>query len=147
MSSPAQIMESIHAEALLPRTADLKKEGWRFVAISAARLPGCIELLYSFDCDYRLLSLRLELPLEGPRVPSVSSIYWCAFLYENEIHDLFGVEVEGMAVDFKGEFYQTAVKYPFGSVRPPQPPATATATTPSRGQPAPSTATATTARS
>jgi ech hydrogenase subunit D len=52
-------------------------------------------------------------------VPSISSIYWCAFLYENELHDLFNVQVDGMAVDFHGHLYETAVKFPFGSTKAP----------------------------
>jgi ech hydrogenase subunit D len=40
-------------------------------------------------------------------------------LYENEIHDLFGVPVDGLTIDFKGNFYKTAVKYPFGSPKMP----------------------------
>jgi ech hydrogenase subunit D len=145
MISPEQInMESIQTDTLLPRVAGLKAEGWRLVSISAARLAGGIELLYSFDRDYRLLNLKVELPLESPRVVSVSTHYWCAFFYENELHDLFGIKVEGMAVDFKGNLYRTSVKYPFGSTKPPQPP-TSTATTASAG-PAPAKDTATTSQ-
>jgi ech hydrogenase subunit D len=40
-------------------------------------------------------------------------------LYENEIHDLFGVPVDGLAIDFKGNFYKTAVKFPLGSTKAP----------------------------
>ncbi len=35
------------------------------------------------------------------------------------MHDLFGVQVAGMAVDFKGNFYKTAVKFPFGTAKLP----------------------------
>jgi ech hydrogenase subunit D len=63
--------------------------------------------------------LRLSLPGEMPHLPSISSIYLCAILYENEIHDLFGVQVAGMAIDFKGKFYKTAIKYPFATAKLP----------------------------
>ena len=52
-------------------------------------------------------------------MPSISAIYWCAILYENEMHDLFNVQVSDLTVDFKGNFYKTAVKFPFGSTKPP----------------------------
>ena len=52
-------------------------------------------------------------------MPSISSIYLCAILYENEIHDLFGVQVAGIAIDFKGKFYKTAIKFPFASAKIP----------------------------
>jgi ech hydrogenase subunit D len=93
--------------------------GCRLVQISATRLPEQIELTYSFDLDSRLTNLRLTLPGIETRLPSISSIYGCAILYENEIHDLFDVKVEGLAVDFGGNFYRTAVKFPFGSTQTP----------------------------
>jgi ech hydrogenase subunit D len=52
-------------------------------------------------------------------VPSISSIYGCAYLYENEMHDLFGIKVEGMALDFHGTLYKTKVKFAFGQVKAP----------------------------
>ena len=63
--------------------------------------------------------MRLSLPGEEPHLPSISSIYLCAVLYENEIHDLFGVQVAGIAIDFKGKFYKTAIKFPFATAKLP----------------------------
>jgi len=40
-------------------------------------------------------------------------MYWGAFVYENEMHDLFGIRVRGMNIDFKGTFIRTSIKYPF----------------------------------
>ena len=61
----------------------------------------------------------MHVPAVEARVPSISSLYWCAFLYENEMHDLFNVRVDGMTVDFHGHLYQTSVKYAFGSTKAP----------------------------
>ena len=105
----------IPVAALLGRVGALRQAGYRLVQVSATQLPEQVELTYSFDRDRQLANLRLQLPAAEARVPSISSIYWCAFLYENELHDLFNVEVDGMAVDFHGHFYETAVKFPFGS--------------------------------
>jgi ech hydrogenase subunit D len=46
-------------------------------------------------------------------------------LYENEIHDLFDIQVDGMAVDFHGNLYKTAIKHPFASIKAPRPNPTA----------------------
>ena len=112
-------IELITIDALLEKVRAKKDQGCRLVQISATQLPGQIELTYSFDLDSRLSNLRLSLPGEEPHLPSISSIYLCAILYENEIHDLFGVQVAGMAIDFKGKFYRTAIKFPFASVKLP----------------------------
>jgi ech hydrogenase subunit D len=114
-----QTFETIPIAALLDKVGALRKEGYRLAQIGATRLPEHLELTYSFDRDLRLVNLRLQIPAAEARVPSISSIYWCAFLYENELHDLFNLQVDGMAVDFHGHLYETAVKFPFGSTKAP----------------------------
>ncbi len=133
---PEQTFETIPVETLLKRVRAFREQGWRLVQIGAARLPAQLELTYSFDQENRLANLRLALPGEAPQVPSISSIYWCAFLYENELHDLFNLHVSDLAIDFHGNFYKTAVKFPFGTTKPPvAKPAAAPA--PAAPQPAP----------
>ena len=112
-------IELITIDALLEKVRAKKSQGCRLVQISATQLPGQIELTYSFDLNSQLSNLRLSLLGEEPHLPSISSIYLCSILYENEIHDLFGVQVEGMAIDFKGKFYRTAIKFPFASIKLP----------------------------
>ena len=109
----------ISADTLREQVRALHDKAYRLVQIGATRLTEGVELTYSFDRDGELVNLRVCLPAEAARVESISSIYWCAFLYENEIHDLFNVQVDGMAIDFQGKLYTTAVKFPFGSPRAP----------------------------
>jgi ech hydrogenase subunit D len=132
MSSGAdQTFESIPVQALVGKVGELRRQGYRLVQIGATRLPEHVELTYSFDRESRLANLRFQVPAAEARVPSISSIYWCAFLYENELHDLFNVQVDGMAVDFHGHLYETTVKFPFGSTKAPAAkPAPAAASTP-----------------
>jgi len=137
--SPDQTIDTITVEALVERVRALRDRNYRIVQVGATRLPEDFELTYSFDLDGKLLSLRLLVPASAARVPSISAIYGCAALYENELHDLFNLEVQGMTLDFKGNFYKTAVKFPFGATKPvvdkpaaapapaaPQPPSTTT---------------------
>jgi ech hydrogenase subunit D len=113
--SDEQTYLSLPPDALLTRVRELREQGWRLVQIGATPLGETIELNYSFDRASKFLNLRLSLPAAGAHVPSISSIYWCAFIYENEMHDLFRVRVDGIAVDYKGKFYKTTVPYPFSS--------------------------------
>ena len=116
--SPVQI-EVITVDELRDKVAAKRAQGCRLVQISATRLPDQVELTYSFDLNSQLTNLRLLLPGQATHLPSISAIYGCAILYENEIHDLFDVQVDGLTVDFKGNFYKTAVKFPFGSLKTP----------------------------
>jgi ech hydrogenase subunit D len=110
-------IEIVTPDTLLEKVKVLRDQGYRLVQIGAARLPESMELTYSFDLENRLANLRLNLPLAQPRLPSISSVYKCVLLYENEIHDLFGIQVDGMAVDFHGNLYKTAVKHPFATLK------------------------------
>lgn len=101
-------------ETLPARVLMLRHEGWRLAHISATTLPQCIEISYGFDREGEYQTLRLTLQGPAPRLPSISRIYWAAFVYENELHDLFQIEVEGMVVDFQGRFIKTATPFPFG---------------------------------
>jgi ech hydrogenase subunit D len=105
-------------QAVLDRVRAYQQDGWRLILINAVALRpaadvalGSCDLSWSFEKDGRLEHLRQRVA-PGETVPSVSRIYEFAFLYENEIRELFGVDVTGMQVDFKGELYKTATKVP-----------------------------------
>jgi len=97
---------------LVGMVAQLFAEGYRLVQIGCTALPGAYELNYSFDKDYRFKNLRVT-AAPGEEVPSVSVIYPNAFLYENEIHDPFGVVIKNINIDYRGTLYRTAIKVPF----------------------------------
>ena len=117
--SQEQTLEIIPVETLVDRARGLREQGFRMVQVSATRLPEQVELTYSFDLNNRLTNLRVYVPAVDARVPSISSVFACVLLYENEMHDLFNIQVDGMAVDFKGNLYKTSVKFPFGSTKAP----------------------------
>ena len=113
----------IEEQPIVPVTANqlpdevkaLCEQGWRLVQIGVTSLGELFEINYSFDRDMSFKNLRLHVAAKGARLPSISGIYWCAFLYENEIHDLFGVTFDGLVLDFKGGFYTTAIPVPFAA--------------------------------
>ncbi len=121
--SESQEITPIERHELVGATAELFAEGYRFVQVGCSTLESSYELTYTFDKEYRLRNLRITV-LPGEEVPSISVIYPNAFLYENEIHDLFGLVVRNIAVDYHGTLYRTTVKAPFsvGNVKVPEPP-------------------------
>ncbi len=87
-------------------------EGYRLVQVGCSTLSSAYELTYSFDREYRFRNLRITVAPDE-EVPSISVIYPNAFLYENEIHDLFGVTITHISVDYRGTLYRTALSTPF----------------------------------
>jgi ech hydrogenase subunit D len=108
---PAQApVREIRAEDLLESAKRMKDDGYRLVQVSCTRTEG-YEMTYSFDRDYDLRHLRVNIP-ETAGLCSLSDFYGGAFLYENEIHDLFGVTFTGLKIDYGGKFYKTKIPFP-----------------------------------
>ncbi len=112
-------------EAFLSRVARFREDGWRLSLINAtALLPaeefadGAFDVSWSFakGTDYEHLRERV---LPGEEVPSIGALFPAAFLYENELRELFGIDVTGITVDLKGQLYKTATRVPFspGAIR------------------------------
>jgi ech hydrogenase subunit D len=105
----------VTVDKLVAEVTSLRDQGWRFVQVGVTSLGEDLEVNYTFDLNQKFRNLRLQIPAAGAHLPSVSGVYWCAFLYENEIHDLFGITFDGLVLDFKGHFYQTAKPFPFAA--------------------------------
>ena len=111
-------VETVNADVLLKRAAELKSAGWRLVQACATTLTDQFEVTYSFDLQYRLLNLRVNVPKQGAQLPSIGSSFANAFTYENELQDLFGIKVNGVNPDFGGKFYKKSTPAPFASPGP-----------------------------
>ena len=103
----------INKTELLNKTQEMKNTGYRLATICAL---NDLTLLYNFVKDEKLVTLRYSADCPDP-VESISSLYSYAFMYENEIKDLFGINVINMNLDFNGHFYETAIKMPFRALK------------------------------
>lgn len=107
----AQIFIDTPLESLLSVATDYKERGWRLANICGSDVDGKVELLYSFAQGEELENLRVIVANEDT-VPAVSPLYPGAFVFENETHELYGVNIEGITIDFKGAFYPTSIPTP-----------------------------------
>ena len=106
-----QTIKKISANDLLNETNSMKNSGYRLVAISCTNKDG-IELTYSFDKDFDFINLRINMDYDV-EIESINHMFPYAFLYENEIKELFGANIVNMALDFKDNLYRISVKTPF----------------------------------
>jgi len=107
-----QTITPISVGEVVPKAEQAKKDGCRLVQIGCTKIEDNFEIIYVYDKDYKLTSYRITVK-QDDEIPSISGVFWGAFVYENEIHDLYGIHVKGINIDFKGTFYKTAVKHPF----------------------------------
>jgi len=105
-------MITIENQELLKAVEGYCAQGYRLVQICCVKESEGLALHYTFDKDYDLIDLSISI-VEGAHVPSITTIYPCAVLYENEIHDLYGVTIQDISVDFKGLLYKIKAPRPF----------------------------------
>lgn len=110
--SQEQVFEELSVSDVRRKAEELKSQGYRMVQICGIPQEGRTELVYSFDLDHGMVNLKVTVPF-GTAVDSITSVWWAAFVYENEIHDLFGVEFADSKLDYKGNFFRTGTKTPW----------------------------------
>ncbi|HJJ46639.1 MAG TPA: NADH-quinone oxidoreductase subunit C [Methanocorpusculum sp.] len=111
-----KVIQKSSAE-IVAATEKIKKEGYRLVVVTCTPNGEMYDITYSFDKENTLVHYRVTLPEES-EVPSICGSYFGAFVYENEIHDLYGFRFSGVSIDFKGTFIRTSVPYPFKTKKP-----------------------------
>ncbi len=126
------IYTTVGIDGLLSHVQALKGAGARFVQMHAERNvdDGTYRLLYTFinvraaqehiaqDGSYAIENLVVEGIDRYQEIPSISSYYPAVFPFENEAHDLFGLAITDMQIDFKGFFYQVSTAEPMSVITP-----------------------------
>lgn len=106
MSEMLGEVRDIEKDKLLHEIMNLKKDGYRFAAMTCEQVGENAEITYHMDKEYNLVNVRIISAL-NEKVDSISPIYSAAFLIENEFQDLYGLSFEGLTIDYKGTLYLT----------------------------------------
>lgn len=126
------IYTTVELDALLSHVQALKGAGARFVQMHAERCvdDGSYRLVYTFinvhaaqehiaqGGSYAIENLVVEGIDQYQEIPSISSYCPAVFPFENEAHDLFGLAITDMQIDFKGFFYQVSTAEPMSVITP-----------------------------
>lgn len=87
-------------------------DGYRLAQILSVAYEGYNEVIYSVAKEYEMENYKINLPIDE-EIKSFSDIFPAATLYENEIKELWGVKVVGMALDYHNKFYRIEKETPF----------------------------------
>lgn len=111
---PDNLIKVIDVDRLLDESMILKKNGLRLSQACAAYVNGKYELSYSFaqEESYQLATLRVIIDPET-KVSSITELYPYAFLYENEMKELFGVKIQMTSPDYDNKLYRIRQEHPF----------------------------------
>lgn len=119
-----QDFRSIPLDKLIDTCKERKNEGYRLAQLCPKlERDDSITLIYTFVKESEMINYKVSGIKKGvTEVPSVTELFIVAFVFENEAHDLFGVNVVGNLIDFQGKFYSFAegVEAPMTIVTPAQ---------------------------
>lgn len=120
----AQHFEDISIDDILSVAEREHEAHSRFVQVLCINGEEGIDLVYSYqktaDHGYAVHNYCVHGVKPETHIPSVTGFYLVAFPFENEAHDLFGVQVDDIAIDFKGGFYKVAMDKPMTVISPAQ---------------------------
>ena len=114
IKNPAHVILEITPDELLTNVMTLKNNKLRLSQICCAYSNEKIELSYSFADDdtneYIILRIVMDKDTE---VCSITEFYPYAFLYENEMKELFGVNIQMINLDYQNKLYRINEEAPF----------------------------------
>lgn len=96
-------IKEINKDALLKEVQKFADAKARFVTAVCNDLGDKLEVTYYFNYSPGMEMVPLRIAVgKDEEVPSITGIYLTAVLIENEMSELFGLKVKGMAIDFGG---------------------------------------------
>ena len=107
-----QDIELIEAGDLLAKAQDIKSAGYRLAQACATAAEDLLEVLYTFEKDNIMKNYKVEIDAKAPELQSVTIVYPYAFVYENEMHDLFGIVFKNFSLDFGGKYIMISAPTP-----------------------------------
>ena len=119
MALEAKFME-MGAGDILRCAQEHKAAGWRFVQLLCTNTDDGIDVQYSYMKDQLLENWTVKGVSKEDHLPSITGEFLAAFVFENESHDLFGVQIDNIAIDFGGRFYDLAMAEPMTVISPEQ---------------------------
>lgn len=114
--SVKQDFRPLALDQLLDTCKEYKEKGYRLdQLLPKLERDDTITMIYTFVMGEEIVNFKIGGIIKNETVvPSVTELFIAAFVFENEAHELYGVNIEGNVLDFKGNFY----KFPEGVEAP-----------------------------
>jgi hypothetical protein len=113
---------------LVSEAQGMRAQKARFATATCLDLGDRFEVIYHFELEHSaefVKHIKVSIGKEET-LPSISSIYFCAALIENEIQDHFNIKIDGLALDFNKRFLRGKESPEYSLLKPvpyvPEPP-------------------------
>ncbi|NPD31423.1 NADH-quinone oxidoreductase subunit C [Eggerthellaceae bacterium zg-1084] len=95
-------------------------EGWRLSNVHAALDEDGTSVYYTYERGGTFENLHVAGITASDSLPSITDVYFSAFVFENETRELFGVDIRDIALDFGGNLYTLGESEPMTFITPEQ---------------------------
>jgi hypothetical protein len=105
---------------LVSKAQDMLVQKARFGTATCLDLGDRFEVIYHFESEDSagfVKHIRVNIGKEET-LPSISNIYLCATLIENEMQDQFNIKISGLAIDFQKRFIRAKESPEFPLLKP-----------------------------
>ena len=92
---------TVSKSELITEVQKMLAQDYRFGTASCLDLGDRFEIIYHFEDGLDLVNVRVHVG-KNDSLPSISNIYLSASLIENEMKELFGINIVGSTIDFNG---------------------------------------------
>ena len=106
------VLVDLTPDMLPMKAVKAKNNNARLVQICAVNTADGYDLLYSFAEGYHFVNYKINVK-RNDKIVSISDIYPSASLYENEMRELFGVNIEFIKLNYNDKLYTIDGVTPF----------------------------------
>lgn len=99
-----QNITSIEPSQLLDKVREIKEDGYKFSQACACKTENGFELLYSFDNEEHLISLKFKINSEES-IDSITYVYWTAFSDELNMVKTHGLNFKHVSSEHAENYY------------------------------------------
>ncbi|MCS7103334.1 MAG: NADH-quinone oxidoreductase subunit C, partial [Candidatus Korarchaeum sp.] len=101
------LYEEVDRNSLISKARELYESNARFMSLVCNDKDDHFELIYYFERGSDVLGVKTRVR-KGEKAQSITSVYPCAFLAENEVKDMFELEFTGLSPDIGGALLRTS---------------------------------------
>lgn len=94
----------VSVASLVEEVKRLREQGARLITATGLDEGDHFDVVYHFALEGKLQHLRLAVAKQDT-VPSLSQVFPGAFLIENEMRELLGIQVVNISVDYGGKLF------------------------------------------
>ena len=119
VSGPKNVIEEIEHSDIVEIAIAMQRSGYRLSQACAAYVGDELNIFYTYadDGNNDCISVKSRLEDRDTVIMSITNVFPYAAFYENEMHELFGVNINMTVPDYQDRLYRIEQETPMAPAR------------------------------